>query len=131
MRHVELDRVFWQRDLEPLPPAQWAAVRAQLLSGEAWIAYGDLGPYDVLEVRLRRADAVVILDMPLRICIWRSLRRSREGADYWRWLLAWKRRYGTALLRAVAEQEDKQLFVVRHPRELPVVIDAVLSRRAR
>ena len=35
---------------------------------------GDLGPYDVLDVRLQAADTVVFLDFsPLR-CAWRALR---------------------------------------------------------
>ena len=45
---------------------------------------GDLGPYDVLERRLRQADEVWMLDFPLAICLWSirsfgraSMRRAR------------------------------------------------------
>jgi hypothetical protein len=48
---------------------------------------GDLGPYDLINVRLQAADTVVFLGFsPLR-CAWRAIRRSRERADFWRWLL--------------------------------------------
>lgn len=43
-----------------------------------WILGGDLGPYDVPEVWLRVADAVV-LDFPLWRWAWRALRRSGEN----------------------------------------------------
>jgi adenylate kinase family enzyme len=56
---IELDTVFWQHaDLNPLPPAEWRRVQADVIEQPAWILDGDLGPYDVLDVRLcRRATA--------------------------------------------------------------------------
>ena len=78
---VELDREFWQGGLRPLSRTGWSAVQARLAAGEEWILDGDLGPYDVLDVRLRRADTVVLLDYSLPRCAWRALRRGRERSD--------------------------------------------------
>jgi len=52
---------------------------------------GDLGPYDVLDVRLRAADTIVFLDFSPVRCAWRAIRRSREHADFWRWLFTYRR----------------------------------------
>jgi hypothetical protein len=80
---------------------------------------GDLGPYDVLAPRLHRADTVLVLDYGLLRCVWQALRRSREGADFWRWVLTWRRRSRPGLLRAVAEHAPTATCsVVRNPREL-------------
>jgi adenylate kinase family enzyme len=114
---VELDTVFWSADLEPTPIAQWQ-VRQRALAGEpTWIMDGDLGPYDDLAPRLEWADTVVILDFPRWRCAWRSLRRSRQRMDYWRWLWRWPTESRPKLLAEIARYApDATLTVLRRPR---------------
>ena len=99
---TELDTLFWGPGLAATPPGQWAAVQARLIEAPSWILDGDLGPYDLIEVRLRAADTVVFLDFSLLRCGWRAIRRSRENAAFWRWLLTYRRRSRPPLLAAVA-----------------------------
>ncbi len=114
---VELDREFWQDGLRPLSRTEWSAVQARLAAGEEWILDGDLGPYDVLDVRLRLADTVVLVDYSLPRCAWRALRRGRERADFWRWVWSYRRRYRPAILSAVARvAPHATLHVLRGPR---------------
>jgi hypothetical protein len=116
---VELDKHFWTPDLRPLPKDEWAAVQAGLVAGDGWIMDGDLGPYDVLPVRLRAADTVLLLDFPLWRCAWRALRRSRENLDFWRWLLTYRRRALPAVLAAIDEHAvHAEVHVLRGPREV-------------
>jgi hypothetical protein len=69
---IELDKLLWQPGLVATPPGEWAAIQRTLTAQETWIMDGDLGPYDVISVRLRAADTVVFLDFaPLR-CAWRG-----------------------------------------------------------
>jgi hypothetical protein len=96
-----------------MPVEDWERLQEETFRGGDWIADGDLGPYDAVDVRLRHADAVVLLDVPLWRCAWRSLRRSREGIDYWTWLLAWRRRWRPQFLEAVTAHHDLQLLIVR------------------
>ena len=99
---VELDKEFWNDRLEPLPIEEWRERQRVLAASPAWILDGDLGPYDDLEPRLRRADAVVVLDLPLWVCVWRALRRGRERIDFWRWVLRWRRDSRPLLMAAIA-----------------------------
>jgi adenylate kinase family enzyme len=99
---VELDKLFWQAGLAATPPDRWAAIQRELVRHQSWIMDGDLGPYDVLDVRLQAADTVVLLDFSLLRCTWRAIRRSRERADFWRWLFTYRRRSRPLLLRAIA-----------------------------
>jgi hypothetical protein len=72
---------------------------------------------DVIEVRLRAADTVVFLDFSLVRCAWRAIRRSRENADFWRWLLAYRRRSRPALIAAIAAHAPAaRVCVLRTPR---------------
>ncbi|MEU7341000.1 hypothetical protein [Streptomyces sp. NPDC007074] len=114
---IELDKHFWGPGLEATPPEQWAAVQCELAHADQWIMDGDLGPYDVLEVRLRTADTVILLDYSFPRCAWQAMRRSRERADFWLWVWSWRRRSRPLLLKAVATHAaSAKLHVFRNPR---------------
>jgi hypothetical protein len=80
---------------------------------------GDLGPYDVVDVRLHAADTIIFLDFSLVRCAWRAFRRSRERADFWRWLLTYRRLSRPILMKAIATYAGgADLHVLRNPRTL-------------
>ena len=64
---------------------------------------GDLGPHDVVETRLRRADTVLLLNFSLVRCARQAVTRSRERGDFWRWLLAYRRTYLPLLRQAIVQ----------------------------
>jgi adenylate kinase family enzyme len=99
---IELDKHFWRPGLAATPVAQWAARQRELAVPEAWIMDGDLGPYDVIDVRLRAADTIIFLDFSRLRCAWRAIRRSRERADFWRWLWSYRRRSRPLIRQAIA-----------------------------
>lgn len=75
------------------------------------------GPYDVLDVRLQAADTVVFLDFSLLRCTWRAIGRSRERADFWRWLFTYRRRSRPVLMQAIAVHAgDADIHVLPTPR---------------
>lgn len=126
---VELDAVFWSADLMPRAPEEWRRLQAELSAPDAWILDGDLGPYDAPEVRLARADAVVLIDLNLAVCAWRALRRSRERFDFWQWLVTWRRHYRPDLLRALeAPGVTAQVFTVRNRRDRDRVLSDLIRR---
>lgn len=111
--------MFWSDDLRPTPPEKWAEIQRELSEPDEWILDGDLGPYEVLRVRLELADTVVVLDLPTWLCAWRALRRSRERLDFWRWLLTWRRRYRPLLLRQIADHAPSaEVLMLRRPKEI-------------
>ena len=127
---IELDKVFWQRGLTATPRDQWIKVQEQLVEGNDWIMDGDLGPYDAVEVRLKPADTIIFLDLsPLR-CAWRAIRRSRERADFWLWLLPYRRRSRPLLMKAINRfAEHATLHVIRNPEALRRFVAAIGRNR--
>jgi adenylate kinase family enzyme len=116
---IELDRLFWRPGLVATPRDQWVAIQQKLVEREGWIMDGDLGPYDVVEVRLRAADTIIFLDFSLARCAWRAFKRSRERADFWRWLLAYRRHSRPILMKAIAAYgAGADFHVLRNPRSL-------------
>jgi nicotinamide riboside kinase len=125
---IELDKLFWRPGLTATPRGQWAAIQRELAAQQSWIMDGDLGPYDVLNVRLRAADTIVFLDFSPVRCAWRAIRRSRERADFWWWLLTYRRRSRPLLLRAIAVHAgDAEVHVLRTPRAVSRFIARIAS----
>ncbi len=114
---ILLDQHFWRPGLAATPADQWADIERGLAARQSWIMDGDLGPYEAGYARFRAADMVVFLDFsPLR-CTWRAIRRSRERADFWHWLWAYRRRTRPMVRRALAEQAGHaDLYVLSGPR---------------
>ncbi len=125
---IELDKLFWRPGLAATPRDQWAAIQRELAAQESWIMDGDLGPYDVIDVRLQAADTVVFLDFsPLR-CAWRAIRRSRERADFWRWLLTYRRRSRPLLRQAIAAHAgDADIHILPTPRAVRRFVATITS----
>lgn len=114
---IELDKQFWRPGLAATPRDQWAAIQRELVSQRSWIMDGDLGPYDVVDVRIAATDTVVFLDFSLLRCAWRAIRRSRERADFWRWLFSYRRRSRPLLMRAIGvHASGADIQVLRTPR---------------
>ena len=114
---IELDGLFWQPGPEPTPAGVWAVRHRELIAGERWIIDGDLGPYDAgLASRLAAADTIIVLDFGFLRCAWRSLRRGREQAEYWRWVWSYRRRSLPKLrIAIVAHLPRAQVHVLRDP----------------
>ena len=116
---IELDKIFWKPGLVPTPRQEWEKIQSALAERSCWIMDGDLGPYDVVEVRLAAADAVVFLDFSVLRCTWRALHRSYERLDFWLWLIRFRRHSRPLLMRAIAEHAaNAKLYIIRTPAAL-------------
>jgi adenylate kinase family enzyme len=126
---IELDKIFWRQGLAAKPRHEWIATQQRLVAEERWIMDGDLGPYDAVEVRLRAADTIILLDFSLVRCAWRALRRPRERVDFWRWLVMYRWRSRPALMGAIAKHApDASVYVIRNPAEV-TRLETKLARR--
>lgn len=125
---IELDRLFWRSGLVPIPRAEWTELQEQLVQEGSWILDGDLGPYDAVEVRLRAADTIVVLDFGLLRCAWRALRRAGERIDFWRWIVAYRRQSLPQLRDAIARfAPNATVHFLRNPKAVNGFIAVTLS----
>src|SRR5450755_1453243 len=127
LRLIEIDKIFWQPNLVAMPHDQWIAIQRQILAeNNEWIIDGDLGPYDVIEVRLRAADAIIFLDLSLARCAWRAFRRAPERTDFWLWLLQYHRKSRPLLMKAISEHAPAaKLHLLRDPKQVEQFITAL------
>jgi adenylate kinase family enzyme len=87
---VHLDLHFWKPGWVAPSEIEWREKQRGILDGNAWIADGNYA--ETLDLRLERADTVVLLDMPWWLCAGRALRRGfrmpeglPEGCTYSAW----------------------------------------------
>ncbi len=71
---VHLDAEYWRPGWLPTPPQEWSRRVDVLSAGDMWIMDGNYG--GTLGQRLRRAQAVVFLDLPRLTCLRRVVARS-------------------------------------------------------
>ena len=87
---IHLDLHFWKPGWVAPSEAEWRATQRTVLAGDAWIADGNY--HETLDLRVERADTVVVLDLPWWLCSGRALVRGfrmpdelPEGSTYSRW----------------------------------------------
>ncbi len=87
---IHLDLEFWKPGWSAPSESEFREKQHAVLGGDAWIAEGNY--HETLDLRVERADAIVVLDMPWWLCSFRALRRGLRmpdqlpaGCEYSRW----------------------------------------------
>jgi adenylate kinase family enzyme len=79
---VHLDALFWRPNWTEPVAEEFRATVAAAVAGDAWVTDGNYVSR-TFDLRLPRADAIIFVDQPRWLCIYRIL---------WRWLTAFGRR---------------------------------------
>lgn len=126
---IHLDALYWRPGWEPTPDAEWREKVEALLKADAWIIDGNYG--GTLDIRLEACDAVVFLDVPRIVCLWRVLRRQlrhrrevraelpagcpeRFNWEFVKWIWTYpRRRRGAILQRLERLKTSKRVFILR------------------
>ncbi len=142
---VHLDALYWQAGWVEPTRGEWAETVAAAVADDAWVMDGDYG--GTAEARLARADAVVLLDLPRPLCLWRVLvRRVRhhgrtrpDMADgcperinwgFLVWIWRYPRRSRAAMLdRLAVVPAGRPVYVFRRPRQVRAFTRAVDRHR--
>jgi adenylate kinase family enzyme len=71
---IHLDVYYWRPGWVRPSDEEWRERQRELLAGEAWIIDGNYN--ETLALRLERADTVILLDTPWRMCVSRAFVRG-------------------------------------------------------
>jgi adenylate kinase family enzyme len=87
---IHLDLAFWKPGWVAPSEIEWRKKQRTVLASDTWIADGNY--HETLDLRIERADTLVVLDMPWWLCSARALRRGfrmpgelPDGCDYSAW----------------------------------------------
>ena len=70
---VHMDQLGWQAGWIETDKDELRARLMEVLAQDEWLIEGNYG--SLLTPRLERADTVIYLDFPIRLCLWRLARR--------------------------------------------------------
>lgn len=70
---IHLDSLYWHEGWVETPENEWNATVKKLTEGDRWIIDGNYS--SSLEMRLKRADTVILFDYPRYLCIWGAVKR--------------------------------------------------------
>ncbi len=74
---VHMDQLGWQAGWVETEKAELNARLAEAVAEDAWLIEGNYG--STLLPRFERADTIIYLDFPIRLCLWRLVRRIRSN----------------------------------------------------
>ena len=70
---VHLDKLYWKPNWVETDKVEWQKIVEKALAGDSWIIDGNFS--GTLPQRLEKCDAVIFLDLPRLVCIYRILKR--------------------------------------------------------
>ncbi len=68
-----LDRLHWRAGWIESSREELEAALAPILAQQRWVIDGNYG--GTMAARIERADTIIYLDYPIRLCLWRALKR--------------------------------------------------------
>jgi adenylate kinase family enzyme len=139
---VHLDRHFWRPGWVETPRDEWRAVQAEMVAADEWILDGNYS--STIDVRLTRADTMILLDLSRWRCLGRILIRTlrqlgeditapgcpdRFEWEFTRWVWSYPDRSRPKILAAAERRATELDFVrLRGPSEVRKFLDDLHTR---
>jgi adenylate kinase family enzyme len=137
---VHLDNLFWKPDwVRAYSPEEWERIIADLVANDRWIIDGNY--HQTLDIRLRRADAVVYFDIhPLRAMFGGLSRRlfpPKESGDKierlheivspWRIIVAVMQFPTKEVYRRIRQAGVPNVYIVRNRAEAQSTLEKIVQ----
>jgi len=129
-----LDKFYWRAGWVEPAQDEWIKTVTELMDKDSWVMDGNYS--GTLELRLRKCDTIVFLDLPRVLCLWRIVKRFfvyRDGTrpdmaegcrehlnfEFVSWVWNYPNRSRPKVVRLLQEYAaDKQIFWLRSRNEV-------------
>ncbi|MBI4312103.1 MAG: DNA topology modulation protein [Chloroflexi bacterium] len=143
---IHLDTVHWQPGWVEPSREEWRATVERIVQGERWVIDGNYG--GTMGLRFAAADAIVFLDLPRRLCLWRVVKRrlqfrGKQRPDmapgcpekldlgFLRWIWAYPTASRPEVLRLMEEaSHGRRIYRLRSRKEVARFLAAASNLRA-
>ena len=140
---THLDRLHWQPGWVEGSKDELHQALKPVLAQERWLIDGNYG--STMAPRLARADTVIYLDYPIRLCLWRAARRvwtyrgrsrpdmtegcpERFDREFFQYIATWNF-HARPRTEGLLRQTDARILRFRNPRALDAWLDSLESER--
>jgi adenylate kinase family enzyme len=122
-----LDALNWKPGWVPTPKDEWDNIMKNLVKKEEWIIDGNYG--STIDIRLKKADTIIFLNMPTYTCIYRIFKRRivynnksrpdmNEGCpehlnlDYIKWVWNYNRERRNKILEKLKTYSNQKSVII-------------------
>ncbi|CAM2907010.1 DNA topology modulation protein [Paenibacillus sediminis] len=124
---IHLDKYFWHPNWIPTPDDEWDKTVEQFSKQEKWIMDGNYSR--TIDIRMKRADTIIFLDMPMLLCIYRVIKRRikynnrtrpdmNEGCpekldwEFLKWVWNYKKRSRSKIMNKLDQAKDQKRVII-------------------
>lgn len=138
---VHLDAHFWQSGWVKTPDKLWREKVKKLAMDDSWIVDGNY--VNNFDLTVPNAEQIIFLDFPLRICLWRLLKRRIQyhkrtrpdlaagceesiNYEFYKWVFNYKKQIRPKVLRLINQLgAEKKLLVLQSPKQVTEYLESV------
>ena len=74
---IHLDNLFWKPNWKETPKQEWKDIVQKIIQKDKWIIDGNYN--STLDIRIKRADTIIFLDIPRYVCLLNASKRVIKG----------------------------------------------------
>ncbi|MGK7934375.1 MAG: DNA topology modulation protein [Xenococcaceae cyanobacterium] len=138
---IHLDSYYWHANWVETSSNDWDAIHQKLLTGDRWIIDGNYG--GTMDKRLESADAIIWLDFPRELCLWRIIKRylqyrgrvREDMADGCRERITWeflryvynfpRQQRPQILSRLNQHQNSQEIIILKNPHQVKTFLKEI------
>lgn len=135
---IHLDKYFWKPHWIQTPDDEWEQFVKEIVDQEQWIMDGNYSK--TLEIRLKRADTIIFLDLPRILSIYRIIKRRilyhgktrpdlnnecPEKLDwaFIKWVWNYKKTRRSKILNMLEQvKSEKQIFIIKTRKDVKKLV---------
>lgn len=128
-----LDTYYWKPGWVPTPNEEWDVFLEELVQEKKWIMDGNYGR--TLDIRLKQANVIILLDFSKWITVYRVLKRRvmyqgksrpdmNEGCpesldlDFVKWVWSFRKTKLPGIMEKIQQHKDKNVIILKSPKEV-------------
>lgn len=129
---VHLDKLYWKKGWMESSAEEFDEKLSEVLKQETWVIDGNYSR--TIAMRLKRADTVIFLDYPRRICLWRVIKRilknhgttrsdmgndcpERFDISFLKFVWRFRKNSRENILALLSETKEKQIITIRNKKD--------------
>ncbi|AJS61499.1 DNA topology modulation protein [Paenibacillus sp. IHBB 10380] len=142
---IHLDTYFWNPNWVPKTNEEWDKIVEQFTNEDHWIIDGNYSR--TMDIRIKKADLIIFLDMPRFLCIYRIIKRrimyhkktrpdmneecpEKLDWEFIKWVWNYRRRSRMNTIKKLDQiKEHQQVIIVKTRKQVNELIERLEEKR--